>query len=1074
MAVTRSGDQIIVDGDNGGADVVSAATTISVDAIDDSFNDSGSGFGTGLADGDRILVKGFTEAENNGQFIVKSATTAKIIVYETERLTTEAAGDSVTVRERGPGYSLDDIHTALNPGDEAYFDVLIHPTTATATLTLTSSAVTRAYIMNARLLIKNDSLLRDHSCIWLQTYQHATNQAVEFENDYATVEMGHLNDDDPDKPVTVLGSTTAGNIRFGCLYSFMSSQSSQVWSDGGGGIFNFYGGHIKFRDDTNTGKSLPDGENEYYKSDFPTRTAIIQVNVENYGGATFNGTLYRVQESTFKSSRNYGLDFKGDTVRRMRDIITIRSDIGLELTGSGSPTITQLRLRGHTADLKVNGLTGDVVLVNSDTISALHATMTFGTGGSVLEANTYDVELVDTDGDGVDDVRCAVYRKSDGTVYGSEVLSAGGGTDTPSVVPTLQAKRNEYDTTYDGPPLAYGNFGIRVREFNYLFMDIEKVPGEAALEDTFILQDDSFLTETTEATVAAYTGFALDEGDSEIDITTAHTMAELYDWLKWKQYQSGEMDIEQLMKTKDGVSFTMPAGWDINGIANLDLTGKYIINRYVPVTIKNIVTGSRCAVVNAATGATLASGTSTGTTITLTVPYTAALSVFVRSRLAGYLPFSTLVTLAGNGQTVTASMLVDTNYVAPPSFGQDTPSFLDEDSDSSASATSLSVNPSDLVFSSHLAVIQIFLDASRTVTGPSGFTKFIDNVQYNTGTGYWTSAFYKILDGTEPASLSCSWTGTCGGSMFYAAFDGIDTTDPYEATSNKNLETSGSTIDSTPVTTVVDNSLVVNSFSCPLGTTYSASDATERIELNGGFFGEYIDVVKGTTPALGATLDAAKAYRHSWQHAFNSSEAKPRYITDEYNTGTGTTATSTISTSTADVGDLVWIELTKQNNAAVTPPSGFTQIYAGTDVGGGYYTYAYYKIIDGGDGPTYSCSWTGSVNFAQTAMAVRNVHPTDPFEAYTFKDHVGTGTSIDSTPVTTTEDESFIIVSFGVGGSSAFSNEDATEVSTNGSSQWLGIARLASAGASPAYGADLSPTIDNRHAWLYAFNPDTT
>lgn len=661
MAVTRSGDQIIIDGDNGGTDVISAQTTISVASADNSFNDSASGF-SGLADGDRILVKGFTERENNGQFIVKSSTTAKVIVYEEGRLITEAAGDSVTVRERGPGYSFDDIHSALNPGDEAYFDVLIHPTDATATVTLTSGAVSRAYIMNARLLIKTDSLLRDHSCLWLHTYNSASNDAIEFENAYATIEMGFLDDSDNDKPVTVFGSTTAANIRFACVYSFMSSQTGQVWCDNGDGIFNFYGGMIKFRDDTNTGKSEPDGENESYQSDFPDETAIIQVNVENYGGSEFGGTLYRIQESTFKSSRNYGLDFKGTSVRKLKNVITIRSDIGLELTGTGDPVIEELRLRGHTADLKVDGMTGDLVLVNSDTIGTKHATMTFGTGGSVLEANTYDVQLVDDGGDGPNGIRGAIYRKSDGTLYGAEAVSAGGGTDIPAIFSQFQAKRNEYNSSYTSTPLAYGNFGIRVRHFDYLFMDIEKVPGEAALKDTFIVLDDSFLTQTTEATVAAYTGFAIDTGDKEIDITSAHTMAELYDWLKWKQYQSGQMDVTQLMKTRDGVSFSMPSDWDINGIANLDLSGKYIINRYVPVTIKNIVNGARCAVVNAATDTTLASGTASGTTITLTVPYTAALNVYVRARLAGYDPFVTLITLSSSGDIITGSMPVDPEY----------------------------------------------------------------------------------------------------------------------------------------------------------------------------------------------------------------------------------------------------------------------------------------------------------------------------------------------------------------------------------------------------------------------------
>lgn len=66
------------------------AETISASAVDNSFNDSASGFPSNLKSGDIITVSGFATAANNGRFVVSGTpTTAKVIVTAT--LGTEAA-----------------------------------------------------------------------------------------------------------------------------------------------------------------------------------------------------------------------------------------------------------------------------------------------------------------------------------------------------------------------------------------------------------------------------------------------------------------------------------------------------------------------------------------------------------------------------------------------------------------------------------------------------------------------------------------------------------------------------------------------------------------------------------------------------------------------------------------------------------------------------------------------------------------------------------------------------------------------------------------------------------------------
>jgi hypothetical protein len=120
------------------------------------------------------------------------------------------------------------------------------------------------------------------------------------------------------------------------------------------------------------------------------------------------------------------------------------------------------------------------------------------------------------------------------------------------------------------------------------------------------------------------------------------------------------MEVPQILKTKDNVSYTMPDSWTIVGNEYIDLGTKYIINRYVPVTIDEIVSGVRCAVVYNSVSTVVAE--STTTSINLCTPYTASASMYVRARLAGYKPFVTLITISPNGNQVTANLQVDGEY----------------------------------------------------------------------------------------------------------------------------------------------------------------------------------------------------------------------------------------------------------------------------------------------------------------------------------------------------------------------------------------------------------------------------
>jgi len=97
------------------ATVTITAATISADAVDDSFNDSGSGFLTaGFAVNDRIVVSGFANGTNNIFVGTISSVTAGKIITDITPLVTEAAGPSVTISKRVSGrITLENLATVV-------------------------------------------------------------------------------------------------------------------------------------------------------------------------------------------------------------------------------------------------------------------------------------------------------------------------------------------------------------------------------------------------------------------------------------------------------------------------------------------------------------------------------------------------------------------------------------------------------------------------------------------------------------------------------------------------------------------------------------------------------------------------------------------------------------------------------------------------------------------------------------------------------------------------------------------------------------------------------------------------
>jgi hypothetical protein len=74
--------------------------------------------------------------------------------------------------------------------------------------------------------------------------------------------------------------------------------------------------------------------------------------------------------------------------------------------------------------------------------------------------------------------------------------------------------------------------------------------------DTFYMTDNIYLTETDKSLVSAYTGISINHTTDNIDLTTNHTINELYDYSQNEAYDSPQKDFPiGIIKTSDGINY---------------------------------------------------------------------------------------------------------------------------------------------------------------------------------------------------------------------------------------------------------------------------------------------------------------------------------------------------------------------------------------------------------------------------------------------------------------------------------------------------------------------------------------
>ncbi|MEW6487652.1 MAG: hypothetical protein AB1578_07030 [Thermodesulfobacteriota bacterium] len=249
------------------------------------------------------------------------------------------------------------------------------------------------------------------------------------------------------------------------------------------------------------------------------------------------------------------------------------------------------------------------------------------------------------------------------------------------------ALATETDATGADADVYWDTLTLRARRYGKVFSETVKYITEMNAEIIAEIPtpaDDPFITEANAATVAAYTGIAIDHGVGKITVTQNHSIQELYDFVKHHLTLEANMDEADVFTTIDGTTYACAYDLTVDGCTlagtgkRLDLGAKTftaanggatsatvtdVSGTLVALTLTNVVVGSRCRIEKVSDGTALLSAVATGTTVAANYTHTADVAVRVRVRHASatpkYLPWESPATVTANGLTLIVSQVED-------------------------------------------------------------------------------------------------------------------------------------------------------------------------------------------------------------------------------------------------------------------------------------------------------------------------------------------------------------------------------------------------------------------------------
>jgi len=516
-------------------------------------------------------------------------------------------------------------------------------------------------------------------------------------------EFGDANLSDPTRPTITNGCHYFHNQEYAARTAaeYGWTTSSTVVEVGNAHI---YGGMLEAFPHNNTAAGggcfwmFPGGEVQF-----------IGVNWTRSGGGRFPGSTFRIQETKIMGSGRLGLSIltTSDQIG-VKDVVLQDMAAGGYYLSSfqiGDTTFRNIATRG--APMSVAGLdAGDNgFIVDSDEVDSLIAAISVTGGSLVFEQTSYNLtataggdqpfslETPDA-GDPLPNVRVRFVRTetrtSDAGPWTRSNINvlASDSTDSSGEIAELILTRKQWN---NGETITQGDgfqgFYVHLRKYGF---DFESIPKFASggqgngLVDNIIMRVNDFV-QTPEANVAAFSGIAVNEGNSTVAVTTAHTLQDVYDWIQWNAAQEAQMDFfasgDQWtgdgevvpLSTQSGSIFVMLSGWTFlsGSVDNIDVEDKILEesdgNRKAPIVINEIEPGFSFRVVQDSDGVTLYSGIIGDNGLrefrtTRTVTSSTSIPVTVIARLQGYINVEVPATITGAGLRVSISPNLDPRY----------------------------------------------------------------------------------------------------------------------------------------------------------------------------------------------------------------------------------------------------------------------------------------------------------------------------------------------------------------------------------------------------------------------------
>ncbi len=545
------------------------------------------------------------------------------------------------------------------------------------------------WVNNADIIINSGQTWSDTNVLLIHKgYSAGGTGMLQFSSATAWAKLGTADLTDENRPI----------LTDGCFYHLDKNGSSPIGglcaADANGNIW-FYGGVFQ-------NEPFNDVGGDYFFCYWPNdQVRVIGVNWTKFGGTRHYGSDFRIQDIKVGGNHDWGF-----AVGTTADSVGVDSILhyGGEHCYYFSTTQTEdsdfwnveSRDDQYAAYLAPGGY--EIDMTNSTEVTTT-TTPSFPTNSVLRENSTFDVHCQNESGTSQQYANCRIVRTLRAAGAGAWATDTGSGslavpyelaledTNASGNLTQLQLLRRFWDPTYDtlSLRLRFGGFYITIRKYGFQFEDIAVAPefgAQKGLVQDYILKANSFITESTQATVDAYTGIAINYSTQTITITLSHTIQQVYDFCQSYATKDAQMpyEIDGLVftensgipgtieacpiTTQDGVLFIVDSSWTFTGAGYIDVNGAIFQmpngDRYVTVELLGAESGSTYVIENTVP-TTLYSGIidNSGTFSAQRLWAQSNTNVNITVRLQGYNPFVTSGTITSGGLSISVNSAVD-------------------------------------------------------------------------------------------------------------------------------------------------------------------------------------------------------------------------------------------------------------------------------------------------------------------------------------------------------------------------------------------------------------------------------